>query len=349
MGAQIHPTLNISTLPPPANPIRLVRRLDKRSTCTPFTYSDLLSIDSFPGDTTSNGNGSGNGNGNSSSSKTGVLVGAVVGSIVGTLLIAVLAFWLYRRNQRKKEQQNPNLNNNNNNPNLLKEDPPAPMPFPAAGNQVGGGTPPPGMKPMSFYDVPGLNYTPVVYPGAPSTIGSGPSSTYGGQAEGNYYNYAPPPPSSTEPTISSSSGIGYYGSTPAPPFIGHPSSTPSPPPPSITSSAVAGVYQPWAVPAGTMSGLEAGGSSDAPSGTFATAHEEKAHYSRWQQYPSTATSGSGSGSGANSEKAGQSGMAKFSAGPSGAHASATSASGPSGREGAISPDLGIPGREGALF
>jgi len=321
----IHPTLNISTLPPPANPIRLVRRLDKRSTC----------------DTTSNGNGSGNGNGNSSSSKTGVLVGAVVGSIVGTLLIAVLAFWLYRRNQRKKEEQNLNLNNNSNNPNLLKEDPPAPMPFPAAGNQVGGGTPPPGMKPMSFYDVPGLNYTPVVYPGAPSTIGSGPSSTYGGQAEGSYYNYAPPPPSSTEPTISSSSGVGYYGSTPAPPFIGHPSSTPSPPPSSIT-----GVYQPWAVPAGTMSGLEAGGSSDAPSGAFATAHEEKAHYSRWQQYPSTA--GPGSGSGANSEKAGQSGMAKFSAGPSVVHASATSASGPSGREGAISPDLGIPGREGAL-
>jgi hypothetical protein len=219
-----------------------------------------------------------------------------------------------------------------------------------------GGTPPP--KPMSSYDTPGLNYTPVMYPGAPSTIGSGPGSSYGAQTEASYYNYAPPPPSSPQPTISSGTGVGvgYYASTPAPTFMAHPSSTPSPPPPSTTPGATSthsGPYQPWAVPLGMSSVEAAGASSDTTSvvsGAFLTAHEEKARYSRWQQHSSTAGSGSGSGSGANSEKVGSSGMAKASGGPTVGYVSSANTSGPTvdGREGAKSPGVGISGREGAL-
>jgi len=329
----IHPFLNASTLPPPANPIRLARHyFHKRDSC--------------PTEKKSN---------------SGVLIGAVVGSIVGTLLLAVLAFWLYRRSQGKKLQ---NAHNNPSNTNLntpFKEAPAMPTPFLVPGHPghpgVGGGTPPPAMKGASPYDMPGLNYTPATYPGAPS---AGTGSSYGGQNEASYYNYAPPPPSSPQPTLSSGMGVGYYSATPAPPFMAHPSSTP--PPPSTTPGATSthsgtssSAYQPWAVPMGMDSSSQGGSSSNMPPGVFASATEEKAQYHREEkaQYSRWPPAGSGSssvtGSISRPEKAAPSGKPQpgdhtADVGPS------ADASGPSsGREGAMAPGVGITGgRDGAL-
>ncbi|KAG9044432.1 hypothetical protein FS842_001478 [Serendipita sp. 407] len=289
---EAYPSVNISSLPPLANPVTLQAEvIRKRSLC-------------YDG---------GSGGGSSTSSNNGVLIGAVVGAVVGTLLLAALLFFLWRRRQRRRAAGQPTANTTYNVPPNMKVESslttpayglPPPVPFVVNGNNDQ--QPTPTKKTDSTYF--GSNPTSGVY-STPSVVGDG--SVYGqgsNSEQASYYNYAPPPP--VQPSQQQfnlqphnpinpgmPSGTAYYApNNPMHPTVTPPpSSIATPPPPSSTPGALSShsgstSYAPWAMPiASEASGSSvAGPSTPQPYATntgFMTAQEEKAHYSGYHPPP----------------------------------------------------------------